>query len=192
MKGNKKLLVIAVLLLLISVSFTTYAIYRQSTTAQGTIKAANWVVQVGKALTATSPIDSAEITFTGADLDCSGSTRYGKNNTVAPGDTCTIQFTVDATGSEVDAVIEAEIEAGATLPDGFTAEVTSGTDGVVNLPYATSDMKETVTITVTWEGTLGDSSAKDGTDLAAAGTDLSIPVKITVRQDAAAAPSSGD
>ena len=46
MKGNKKLLIVAVLLLLIAVSYGTYAIYRESAEGTGTISTANWSVTV--------------------------------------------------------------------------------------------------------------------------------------------------
>ncbi len=186
MKGDKKLLVIAALLLLISASFTTYAIYRETATAEGTIKAANWVVKLDKGVSATTPISSASITFTGADLTCGG-TRYGKNNTIAPGDACTIQFTVDATGSEVDVVVEAELDTdNAVIPTGMTVTPSmSGGDG--NIAYATSGMTKTITLTVTWPGAVTDQTSKDTTDLAKKGANLTIPVNITVRQ---AAPAS--
>ena len=183
MKGNKKLLVIAALLLLISASFTTYAIYRDSVDATGAIKAANWVVKLDKGVTATTPIESADITFTEADLTCTG-TRYGKNNTIAPGDSCTVQFTVDATGSEVDVVVEATVDT-SNLPSGVTATPTySGNSGTIQ--YAQSGMTKTVTLTITWAGSVGDSSTKDGTDKGLAGQELTIPVTVTVRQDAPA------
>ena len=189
MKGNKKLLVIAVLLLLISVSFTTYAIYRESTTANGTVKAANWVVKVDKGLTATTPIANAEITFTGADLTC-GATRYGKNNTIAPGDECTVTFTVDATGSEVDVVVEAVLDtANATVPEGITVTPSFGTtdepDADGSIEYNSTSMTKTVTLTITWPGALSDSAAKDSADLALKGSNLILPIDITVRQNIA-------
>ena len=43
-------------------------------------------------------------------------------------------------------------------------------------------MTKTVAINVTWLGNLSDDSAKDGTDLAAAGSNLSIPVILKARQ----------
>ena len=46
MKGDKKILIIAILLLLLSVGFTTYAIYKSSTSVQGTAKLAAWHVEV--------------------------------------------------------------------------------------------------------------------------------------------------
>ena len=176
MKGNKKILVIAILLLLISVTFTTYAIYRSSTTGTGSVKAAAWSVKVNN-----TDISSANLNFNFNDI--TWTTHTGKNNTIAPGDSGTITFTVDATGSEVDVLLESAIDtSSANLPDGFTAAVTSGTNGAQTIAYNASSMTATVTITVTWTGTLADNETKDGTDLAAQGQSLSIPVTLTARQ----------
>ena len=175
MKKNKKLLVIAVLLLLISVGYGTYAIYRQSANGTGSIKAAAWSVKVKG-----TDIASANLAF---DIDdISWTTHTGKNNTIAPGDSGTITIPVDATGSEVDVLLEAEIGSTASLPNGFTATVTSGTNGKQEIAYNASSMTANVVITVTWTGTLSDESSKDTTDLAAQGTTLSIPVNLTARQ----------
>lgn len=175
MKGNKKVLTLAVLVLLLAVCFTTYAIYRQSTNGTGTIKAAAWSVTVkGQPITNNFTFGLSDITWT---------THTGKNDTIAPGDSGTITIPVDATGSEVDVLVEAAIDtANASLPDGFTATVTSGTNGVATIPYAASGMTTNVVITVTWTGTLEDTAAKDGTDLAAQGSNLSIPVTLKARQ----------
>lgn len=176
MKGNKKILVIAVLLLLIAVSYTTYAIYRQSASGSGSIKAAAWSIKVNN-----TDIASANLTFGYNDINWT--THTGKNNTIAPGDSGTISFTVDALGSEVDVLLEAAIDtATANLPAGFTAEVTSGTNGVQTIAYNTSSMTATVAITVTWTGTIEDTSSKDSTDLAVQGQSLSIPITLTARQ----------
>ena len=174
MKGDKKILVVAVLLLLLAVSFSTYAIYRQSATGNGTIKAAGWSVKVNN-----TDIASANFDFDIEDI--TWTTHTGKNNTIAPGDSGTITIPVDATGSEVDVLLTATLGTIEGLPDGMTVTV-SGTDGVTEIPYATSNMKENVTLTVTWTGTLEDSSTKDGTDIAAQGSSLSIPVTLTARQ----------
>ena len=40
MKGNKKLLIVAILLFLIAISYSTYAIYKSSVTADATVEAA--------------------------------------------------------------------------------------------------------------------------------------------------------
>lgn len=79
MKENKKLLVIAILLLLITVSFTTYVIYKSSTTGESTINTAAWVVKVG-------------ITYGWYW----GSTTVVKNNKIAPGDKGTIEIKPEA------------------------------------------------------------------------------------------------
>ena len=64
MKGNKKILVIAILLLLISVTFTTYAIYRTGMSGTGTATAANWNVVFKKGTTTVTDT----LNFTGADV----------------------------------------------------------------------------------------------------------------------------
>ncbi len=177
MKGNKKFLIVAVLLLLVAVSYTTYAIYRSTAEAEGTIKAAAWSVKV----------NNTDIEDTNLDLDfdindITWTTHTGKNDTIAPGDSGTVSFTVDATGSEVDVLLSAAVDANATLPAGMTATVTSGTNGVQTIPYAASNMTATVVVTVTWTGTVADLEGKDTTDKAAAGTNLTIPVTLTARQ----------
>ena len=179
MKGNKKLLVVAVLLLLVVVSYTTYAIYRSSANATGTIKAAAWHVEINdQDIEDTTNLD---LSF---DIDdVQWTTHTGKNNTIAPGDSGTVSFNVDATGSEVDVLLEAAVDtANANLPDGMTATVTSGTNGVQTITYDPSSMTATVVVTITWTGTTADTTAKDTSDKTAAGTNLSIPVTLTARQ----------
>ncbi len=44
MKGNKKLLAVAVLLLLLAVSYSTYAIYKSSATGTASVGTAAWRV----------------------------------------------------------------------------------------------------------------------------------------------------
>lgn len=174
MKGNKKIL-IAIAMMLFTVVFTSYAIYRNSVTGNGTIKAANWVVQVkGTAInSATLDFDYDDIVWT---------SNPGKNNTIAPGAVGTITIPVDATGSEVDVLLTAAVVSGATLPNGFTAVVTSGTSGEQTIAYNASSMTANVVVTVTWTGDTDDTPAKDVTDMAAAGSTLTIPVTLTARQ----------
>ena len=179
MKGNKKLLIVAVLLLLVAVSYTTYAIYRSSADAEGTIKAAAWSVLVNNQ----DIEDTTNLDLSFDINDVTWTTHTGKNGTIAPGDSGTVTFTVDATGSEVDVLLEAAVDtATADLPDGMTATVTSGTNGVQTIPYAASGMTANVVITLTWTGTTADTTAKDTTDKEAAGSNLTIPVTLTARQ----------
>ncbi len=185
MKGNKKILIIAILLFMISVGFTTYAIYRESATATGTIGAAAWTVNVKKGTGegAGASFATANLNFTAADINWT--THRGQNGKIAPGDSGTISFTVDATGSEVDVILEAAMGTLTGLPSGMTAEVTSGTNGKQEIGYNTTSMKATVVVTVTWAGAITDTtgaSGKDGNDLSVQGTNLSIPVTLTARQ----------
>ena len=179
MKGNKKLLVVAILVLLITVVFSTYAIYRTSQTANGSVKAAAWVVDIG-----TAEQKSANFAFTAADINWTNGTHTGKNNTIAPGDSGTITIPVDADGSEVDVLLTATIGDVSGLPAGMTATVTSGTNGIQTIPYSATAhaMESNVVITITWTGTIEDESGKDDTDMAKQGTNLSIPVTLTARQ----------
>ena len=173
MKGDKKILVAALLILLLSVCFGTYAMYRSSTTANGSVKAAAWSVKVGG-----TDIASANYTFTAADI--TWTTRTGYNNTIAPGSTGYIDIPVDADGSEVDVILTAELGT-TTLPTGMTATVASGSQTIA---YSATEgqMEANVRINIAWSGTEEDTSTKDGTDLDASGDTLSIPITLTAKQ----------
>ena len=168
MKGNKKILV-AIIMMLFTIAFTTYAIYRSTATGNGTLRAANWVVK----------IDGNNIESVSLDFD--SGTHLGKNNTIAPGDTGTITIPVDATGSEVDVILTAELGDISGLPDGMTVTL-NGTNGEQEIAYNASSMTADVVLTVTWAGALSDNTTKDGTDKTAAGSNLTIPVTLTARQ----------
>ena len=180
MKGNKKILVVAVLLLLIAVGYGTYAIYRESAEGEATINAAAWSVKIGN-----DDFKDADFDFTLADMTCSN--NPGKNGTIAPGAECYIDYTIDADGSEVDVVIEVDDD-NSTVPEPL--EVTVGTGGVtpvagpVTIPYSATEgeMEETVRLTVKWPGALTDNATKDTTDLDLNGEPLSFNVKLVARQ----------
>ncbi len=178
MKGNKKILLLSILVLLITVCFGTYAIYRASGTATGTVKAAAWSVKVG-----TTDIQSANYTFTASNI--TWTTLTGYNNTIAPGSSGYIDIPIDATGSEVDVLITAALGS-TTLPNGMTATLASGSDSQT-IAYSTTEnaMKTNVRINIAWAGAESDDATKDGTDLAAQGTTLSIPVTLTAKQSLA-------
>ena len=165
MKGNKKLLIVAVLLLLVAVSYTTY----------GSVK----VKKAGDTGEGTA-ISSANLTFTADDVTWTNNPSK-VDGKIAPGATGTISFTVDATGSEVDVVLTAAMGDVTGLPDGMTVEVASES-AEQTIAYNASSMTATVTLNVTWTGTLEDTTAKDGTDLAAQSHEFTIPVTLTARQ----------
>ena len=166
MKGNKKVLVAIVLLLLISVTFTTLAIYRTTATAEGTVNAAAWKVKVNGTEVSTATLTA---TFTPA------TTNVGMNGKMAPGDKATATFTVDATESEVPIIVDSATVVDGTVPEGFEATVGEVTyDGT---------QKATVTVELTWTGDANDGPDKDTADIAKQGTTISgVQVQLTVRQ----------
>ena len=173
MKGNKKILTLSVLVLLLAVCFTTYAIYRSNTTGNGSVDAAKWSVKIGE-----SDFDSANYTFTAANI--TWTTLTGYNNTIAPGSSGYIEIPVDATGSEVDVLLGATLGT-TTLPTGMTVSLASGADSQT-IAYNASSMTATVRINIAWAGAESDTTEKDGTDKAVQDTSISIPVTLTAKQ----------
>lgn len=180
MKKNKivLLIVLGVLLLLLGVGIgTTYAMYRSSTTATGSIDTAKWDVKIGSGNNAVA-FDSASYTFTMADV--TWTKNVGENNTIAPGAEGYIEIPVDATGSEVGVVLTAAMGS-TTLPTGMTATLASG-NGEQTIAYNASSMTATVRINIVWAGALSDDDTKDNSDKAVNDTTISIPVTLTARQ----------
>ena len=172
MKKNKKLLVIAVLLLLVTIGFS-YAIYRSSTRANGTVNTAAWSVKING-----TDMDSANYTFGYSNIHWDA--NPGKDNTIAPGATGHIDIPVDASGSQVDVILTAALES-TTLPDGMNATISQASQTIA---YSATEgqMKANVRINITWTGTVKDATSKDTTDKAANGSEISIPVTLTARQ----------
>ena len=175
MKGNKKILAVAFLVLLLAVCFGTYAIYRNASEGTGTVDAAAWSVQVkGQPISNTWTFGYSDITWT---------TLTGYNNTIAPGSTGQITIPVNATGSEVDVIITAALGR-ATLPNGMTVSLHSGSDSQT-IAYNASSMTANVVLDIAWAGSDSDTDAKDTTDKAAQNTEISIPVTLTAKQSVA-------
>ena len=172
MQKNKKILLgLLIILLLVVVTIgTTYAMYRSTTTGEGTIKIAKWSIKVDG-----TNIDQASYTFDADDVTWSA--NPGKNNTIAPGATGYIDIPVDATGSEVGVIITAELGS-VTLPQGMTVTLASGSQ---TIPYST-DMSTNVRLNIAWSGATTDTTAKDTSDKSAQGTTITIPVTLTARQ----------
>ncbi len=177
MKGDKKILILALLVLLLSVCFSTYAIYRNAAEGEGTVDAANWSVQIGG-----TDIASADFDFDFSDI--TWDTLTGYNDTIAPGSTGHIAIAVDADGSEVDVILTAALDT-THLPDGMTASVQGGNTQNIAYSATAGAMETTVTINIAWAGADSDTTAKDTTDLAVEGTELSLPVTLTAKQSVA-------
>ena len=182
MKGNKKLLVLAVLVLLLTVVFSTYAIYRSSNTGGGKVTAAAWSVKIGE-----DDLEDVTLLFDGNDLVCTGTDNYTASRVegkIDPDSHCTIPITIDADGSEVDVKLTAALGDVTGLPTGMSVALANGDDSKT-IPYSATagEMEDTITLEVTWIGSTSDTGAKDETDLGKAGQDITIPVTLTARQN---------
>ena len=174
MKGNKKILTIAILLFLISAGLTTYAIYKSSVTASTTVNLAGCHVELQ--YTDVTQTASTTLTYTLSDANC---TRLnGKAGTIAPGDTCTITVPVDLTGSQVDAVVTASLGTINNLPTGMT--VTLGSTSPVEIEYDEDDMSTDIVINIAWA--TEDSTTRNPADVSAQGREITIPLNLTAAQ----------
>ena len=173
MKGNKKILVVAILLLLIAVSYGTYAIYKSSASASDTIKAAAWVVKANNTdIVANNTFTLGNITW--------DSTRYGQNGTIAPGDKGTVTVLIDASGSEVGVHYEIAINNASIDNPNFTVAPASGNSLTGNIAYS-STMQASVTLEITWTGV--DDASANAADIDLSGNTIEIPVSVTVTQN---------
>ena len=181
MKGNKKFLILAVLVLLITVSFATYAIYKTSETTNASVSAAAWSIALKDGATTLTSSDT--ITFTAEN--CSGTANgHVEPGKVAPGLTCTKTLTLDATGTEVDVAYTVTAgtpqfnNANVSSDAGLTATLTGNTSGT--MAYNAEDKDEVLTLTVTWTGT--DDTDKNAADIGLAGGTITVPVTVNASQ----------
>ena len=182
MKGNKKLLVIAVLLLLISVSFGTYAIYKTSVEGNATVTAAKWDVKFKNGATELEKNYTVELT----GADCTN--NHVAEGKIAPGATCTKEITLDASQSEVDVTytatpgtVTAEKGGETVTTEGaneFTVTLTDGGNGTI--AYNAETKTATLTLTVTWAGTEGETV--DPADTKLSGATIKVPVTLVAKQ----------
>ena len=104
MKGDKRILVAALLVLLIAVSFTTYAIYKTSVTANGNVTAATWDVVFKDG--STEITNNYDVTFSGSEC----TNQHVAQGKIAPGATCTKTITLDASSTDVDVTYSASVD----------------------------------------------------------------------------------
>ena len=174
MKGNKKILVVAILLLLIAVSYSTYAIYKSSATAQASVQTAAWVVEVNDTnIVASNTFTLGNITW--------ATPRYGENGKIAPGDHGTVDVVIDASGSEVGVSYTVAIDTTALNNPNFTVTAASNSEPLTGTIAYGASMTKTVTLDITWLGT--DNETQNEKDIALQGRSLNIPVVVTVTQN---------
>lgn len=188
MKGNKKILIVAILLFLIAISYSTYAIYKTSVEADATVTAAAWVIDFknGDATNGTSITSSTDIQLTGADC----TNTHVLQGKIAPGATCTKTITLVATGTEVDVAYSATAGS-VTATKGGNSVSTSGANTFSaslspasgTITYSANDQTATLTLEVTWAGT--DDSPTDtvnNADTGLEGATITVPVTLIASQ----------
>ena len=187
MKNKKSLLAIIVLLVVVGVSVSTYAIYKSSANGTATATAAAWVVKVNNA----NIVTEDEYTFSESDIVWDNSVSNAHAGTIAPGSTGTIKIKIDADGTQVP--VDYTVAIG-TVTDGtnnvsaaagFTVtKATSSPDltGTIDYSATEGEMEKEITLQVTWTGTAADSDDKITADLGLASKTLRIPVTVTATQ----------
>lgn len=187
MKGNKKILAIAILLLLIAVSYSTYAIYKTSVEADAEVSAAAWKIEFKNGQTEIT--SSTVIQLSGTDCQ----NNHVLEGKIAPGASCTKTITLDATGTEVDVAYTATAGT-VTAASGETAVSTTGANaftasladnGTGTILYTANPQTATLTLTVEWAG-VDDSNASteviNPADTLLQGTTITVPVTLTAKQ----------
>ena len=189
MKGNKKLLIITILLLVITIGFTTYAIYKTSLSGTGTVTAATWNVSFADGQTTMS--ENFNIQFSSSDCNQAndGTNNHVAEGKIAPGVTCSKTIDVNATGTEVDVLLTAAKSGDITATKGgdsvaitnaneFTVNVTTNPDNGI-IAYNAQTKTATVTVSVAWGF---DEGLKDPYDTALNGATITVPIALTAKQ----------
>lgn len=190
-KGNKRLLVVIALLLLVVISYSTYAIYKSSFSGSSTATAALWAIDVTDG--SSTIVNNTTLEF---DLNsCTNTyTEHVATGKIAPGSTCKKTITIDADGSEVDVDWTATVgtlttsTSGKSLPSGITAGITGGSNGskngIITYSSTSGEMEATVEIYVTWAATDSDTTINPEDTAFAEGTAgvVSVPVTLVAKQ----------
>ena len=184
MKGNKKILVVAILLLLIAVSYSTYAIYKTSVAGEASITAARWDVSFKNGQ---SEIQD-NFTFTFGSTECTGN-NHVMDGKIAPGASCQKQIVLDAGDSEVD--VTYEVTAGTVLVNNaaldananpITATV-SPASGTITYSSTGTARQQTITVTVAWAGTDTDANPNAAdTTIGENAYTITVPLTLVAKQ----------
>ena len=177
--GNRRFLVVALLLLFVGVGFMTYALFKSTATGTATADVAAWSVRVNTSDIVT--VDS--FTFNASDIVWN-TNQYVATGKIAPGSTGTISFDIDATGSEVSldySVNVGTIKVGNSTIDNDKISVSPmESTGTIAYSTETNAMKRRITLNVTW--TALDNAEVNTKDMTLAGQTINIPVTVVVTQ----------
>ena len=176
---NKKKYLLLVLLLLVGVGFTTYALYKTSKSGSANVEAARWVVKV-----INSNNQSTTIEGNVQNVSLGSCTR------LAPGGSCEIPFAIDMRDSEVDSILTLGIGdnvVGATKAQleaaGIELRIKEGENEAYafNLNYGTL---KNLKLVIKWEAGDEDDDNKSEADVALSQivSGITIPVEMIVRQ----------
>lgn len=189
MKVSKKTLVLIALLLLVAISFTSYAIYKSSVDTDSEVTAAKWNIEFMDGQTEVT--SSQTITF-GAS-DCVNNTHVA-DGVIAPGATCTKTITLDANDTEVDVAYTALAGAVTAEKAGSAVATTNANAFTVSLlpasgtiAYNSATRTADLTLTVTWAGNDDSDAAQNpdtinDADTALEGTTITVPVTLVAKQ----------
>ena len=182
MKGNKKILAVALLLLLVAVSFGTYAIYKTvANSDSATVSAAAWEIKVNN-----TDVVTSTHTFTLGQINWGTQTHVAEGK-IAPGSTGTVDLVLDASNTEVSLDYTVSIGqvtvGGSAVPNG-TITVTSGGNSSASGTILLSNSNKVVTVplTIAWAGAADDGDSKNATDVGLEGEEISITVTVTATQ----------
>ncbi len=176
MKG--KSLVIIALLILVTASVSSYALFKIRKSGVSNLSAAKWSVKLS--------VDSTELTentvVTLSDVNWINDMTDVANNKIAPGSYTTFNILIDA--SETETSVDYRVRSSFNIPN---FEVTIGDNQITSLgtiDYSSNDndMKLLIPVTVKWLGSASDNQEKDNTDLELMNSTLEIPIEVVVAQ----------
>ena len=160
-KSNIGLLVIAVLLLVVSISLSTFAVYKSSVTGTASADVASWIVKVN----GNDMVTNETFTFDSNDIVWENNDNV-KEGKIVPGSKGKIEFEIDASESEVTVDYVVELDTNSINNDNITVS-TEYKEGTIEYSKTASDMTKTITIDVVWDAV--DNDGANENDVALAG-----------------------
>ena len=169
-KGNKKLLIVIALLLIVGLSISTYALYKSSATGEASATVADWEVKVNT----TSIVTNNEFTISDINWETNDNVKSGL---IAPGSTGTLTLLIDATDSETSVNYSINADTTELSNDNFTLTAATGSSLTGSVAYGET---KSVTLNITWDA--DDSTDSNTADMALKGSNIKIPITVTATQ----------
>ena len=182
MKNNKKVTIVALLLLIAvttGVIALTYSRYTSEATGNASAQIAKWSIKVGG-----TPITTANQTITLTEVNFVPNANVAANK-IAPGVTAKIPVELDATGTEVSVDYKIEISGTITVtPSNAKIKLKNGAAVEGTIDKDASNKKKTIEVEIVWENNEANNAADtaNGTSTSLTAT---IPLKVTATQKVA-------